>query len=369
MTTSTLLFTSGASLVGQNVLSALAARRHELHLVALNSEARDPALYEYDEAWLAPRGSTEPERFRERFLQVCEVVRPALVIPCRDEDILFLASLRATLPHSAPPALCGSEATAMAMLDKLASWEFSERHGLPYAQTISCECDTSLLLAFAELHGYPLITKPRQGFASMGVRLLLDGAQVKRMAGVPGYILQRYLGEPRAVTAYAENIAGEGIPLFHSFEAVKLSIQALVGPAGDCLGVCCTHNTMKQGRSEFVEAVQDEQALALGRHCAAVFAREGWRGPLNIQCQVTPGGELAIYEYNGRFTGATAARHLLGYDEVGLALSAFSGIRLPTPETQERCRAIKRVPTSRALDERNVEALIREGNWRKQPPG
>nr|NQU92217.1 hypothetical protein [Bacteroidota bacterium] len=35
-------------------------------------------------------------------------------------------------------------------------------------------------------------------------------------------------------------------------------------------------------------------------------------------------GDLKAYEFNGRFTGATAARYFLGYDEVGLALDEMS---------------------------------------------
>jgi hypothetical protein len=42
-----------------------------------------------------------------------------------------------------------------------------------------------------------------------------------------------------------------------------------------------------------------------------------------------PEGDYAIYEYNGRYTGATGARQLLGYDEVGMGLEHFGGIRLP----------------------------------------
>jgi hypothetical protein len=38
-------------------------------------------------------------------------------------------------------------------------------------------------------------------------------------------------------------------------------------------------------------------------------------------------GELKAYEFNGRFTGATAARYFLGYDEIGFALEE-AGIEL-----------------------------------------
>ena len=57
--------------------------------------------------------------------------------------------------------------------------------------------------------------------------------------------------------------------------------------------------------------------------CAQAFAGAGWRGPLNIQCQQDTQGTPLIHEFNGRFTGATVDRWLLGFDEVGAAIESL----------------------------------------------
>jgi hypothetical protein len=297
-----ILFLSGASLVGQNILSTLAGRRAGLHLAAINSVANEPALFDFDEAFLAGNLKDDPDAFGQRFDQIVEGLQPRLVIPCRDDDVAWLAARAQARPNPALPFLCGAPGPALAMLDKAASATLSTRHGLPYAATLATDTDAARLIDFAARHGYPLIAKPRQGFASRGVFLVQNDIQLARLAGRPDTILQRYLGDRAEVQAYLDGIARDGIPLFHSFEADKHSIQAFIAPDGSLKGLLATRHAMRQGRSERVARNDDPTLLQLGQRCAQAFAAEGWRGPLNIQCQRTPEGDYAIYEYNGRYT-------------------------------------------------------------------
>lgn len=358
-----LLLLSGASLVGQNVVAALQGRRAGVWLAALNSVAAEPALSDFDEAYLCGNLRDDREAFARRFVEVLERVDPQLVIPCRDDDVAFLAAFAESCPAVAPRLLCGSRATAQAMLDKLESAALSSRHRLPYAPTIDAAGPQRALGDFAATQGMPLVAKPRQGFASRGVFLVLDQAQLERVAGRPDYVLQRYLGDPHDVMRRVRQMAEEGMPLFHTFEAVKLSIQAFIAPDGSLAGLCATRNIMRQGRSERIELDADAALEELGRRCAAAFAGEGWRGPLNIQCQRAPDGELGIYEFNGRYTGATAARALLGYDEVGIGLAAFCGAALPAAPTPGVAVAV-RVPLTRMVDAEQADRLREIGHWR-----
>jgi carbamoyl-phosphate synthase large subunit len=363
--TTTLLFVAGASLTGVNVLSALAGRRAGLRLVATNSVAEEPALGDFDEAFLIPPLRPDSAAFERRFLEVLASVQPRLVIPCRDDDVLYLARLQESDPAWCGRFLCGSVETARATLDKAVSWEFSSRHGLPFAPTVRLDAAPDAVRAFAREHDFPLIIKPAEGFASRGVNLLVDSEQVSRALGRPGYVLQKYLDDPDAVIGYARSLANEGIPLFHTFETVKRSVQAFIAPDGEIAGVFATCNTMRYGKSERIRIDDDPEASALGRRCAQVFAAQGWRGPLNIQCQRAPSGELLIYEFNGRFTGATAGRFLLGYDEVGLALRTFVGWDDGSSRTPpSRAREVVKLPQSRVVDPGVTAALERTGHWR-----
>jgi carbamoyl-phosphate synthase large subunit len=119
-------------------------------------------------------------------------------------------------------------------------------------------------------------------------------------------------------------------------------------------------------RSKWVEADRDPVALDTGHRCAQTFSAAGWRGPLNIQCQRDADGVLLIHEFNGRFTGATVDRWLLGFDEVGAAIETFTGVRfsdesVSSPPALEAFESL----VARGADPRDVEAFTRDGVWRR----
>lgn len=359
-----ILVLSVGTQVGQNVLAALASRRAELHLVATSSVANEPALFDLDAVYLAPETATEPDAFEKRLLWIMEHERIDLVIPCRDDDALFLAGLRDRRPEMSARLLCGSAAAAEVIVDKWLSHEFSREHALPFAASLVAGTPAQQL-AFVARHGLPLIAKPRRGYAAIDVYLLHRKEQVATMLARPGYLVQQYLGEPRAVADYLDGIERYGVPLYHSFERVKHSIQALIAPDGSIVHVLCTLNVRFMRRSKWVKPDPDPVSREIGERCARAFSALGWRGPLNVQCEKTTAGEIMIHEFNGRFTGGTIDRWLLGHDEVGAAIAAFTGRPMPAPD--------RPVPAgleafqsrvARAADPRHVEALARDGSWR-----
>ena len=121
------------------------------------------------------------------------------------------------------------------------------------------------------------------------------------------------------------------------------------------------------GKSECVALEDAPDIQALGLSCARTFAQAGWRGPLNIQCETTPDGRIVMYEFNGRFTGATAARYLLGHDEVGTALSAFAGIHIEPPMPQHNVTEVIRLPHGRLMDPQKFTQLEQTGFWSAEP--
>lgn len=334
-----LLLISGGSLVGQNVLQAIGERRSRFHLEVTNSLASEPSLVDFDQVHLVPATAMDTTSLehlvRQRLLQgSCQ-----LVIPCRDEEVLWLARLREQLGEHASRLLVGAPRPAEVFLDKALSWSISTAHGLPFVPTARLE-DLPSVEALVRAHPGPLIVKPCRGFASRGVWVLPDADPLAAHQNTTDLVVQPWLGPHEAVFDFLADAGRRGLPLFHSFESTKHSIQAFLAPDGAVTGVFATIHAMNQGISSRVEASSCPDALSLGRRTAEAFAAEGWRGPLNIQCQRGDDGSYTIYEYNGRFTGATAARALLGFDEPALALQAFAGISLP-PRRERFAAAIK----------------------------
>jgi hypothetical protein len=237
-----------------------------------------------------------------------------------------MSSFSRTSGTGAPssPAACfaASAAPARIISDKWLSAEFCARHDLPFAATIT-RCGDDERAAFVARHGFPLVAKPRRGYASLNVYMLWNETQLRGTLDQDGYIVQQFLGDPRTVADYLAAIEAKGIPLHHTFQGPRHSIQALIGPDGTIEHVMSICIVSDRRRSKWVGPDADPASREIGAKCAGAFAEAGWRGPLNIQCQRGPDGRLCIHEFNGRFTGATFERWLLGFDEVGAAVERF----------------------------------------------
>jgi 3-methyl-D-ornithine--L-lysine ligase PylC-like protein len=358
-----LIVLSAGTQVGQNVLRTLVGRRDGVRLVATSSVAHEPALFDFDAVYLVPETVADPVGLEQRLLEIMEQEQTDLVIPCRDDDVVFLASLRDRRPDLASRLLCGSAATAEVIVDKWHSHQFCREHGLPFAASM-IRCSSLERAEFVRAHGLPLVAKPRRGYASLDVYMLYKDEQVETLLAVDGYIVQQYLGDPGRITDFLSAIDAGGIPLNHSFRGIKHSIQALIAPDGSVAHIICTRNYRNQRRSKWVEPDGDPVSASIGGACARAFSTAGWRGPLNIQCEKSAAGEILIHEFNGRFTGATVDRWLLGCDEVGAAIERFTGrgIVSATPPPAASLEAFESL-VARGANPENVAALRRDGHW------
>lgn len=359
-----LLVLAAGTRVGQNILASFAGRRSEVVLVATTSVADEPGPFGYDIVHLVPESASPA--FEPKLLDIVERERIDLVIPCRDDDVLLLAQLRERRPALAGRLLCGNAAVARAIIDKADSYAFSVEHDLPFAPTL-VGAGPAERAAFAAEHGFPLIVKPRRGYASMGVYLVWNATQLDNAFARKDTVAQKLLGDPDVLPRFLEAMERDGMPLFHTFQGERHSIQVMIAPDGTVREVMCIRLRSDRRRSKTVMRDAEPQAQAIGERCGEVFAAAGWRGPLNIQCQKDASGRVWIHEYNGRFTGATMTRWQLGFDEVGSNVTAFTGRALsPSPFTATTApREIFESMEARGVDPRDAAILARDGVWQR----
>jgi phage protein U len=130
-----LLITSVGSLVGQNVLEALAHLRHEFHIVGLNSQSDAVSNFLCDRVYRTPPLADE-SAFSLRLDDVLAAESPDLVIPWRDDDVVFLAQWCTARHTDRPLVMVGSPVMARIIRDKVLSCRFAERHHLPFVPTV-----------------------------------------------------------------------------------------------------------------------------------------------------------------------------------------------------------------------------------------
>ena len=340
-----ILLLSGGSLVGENVIDALAARRDDLRLIATNTQAWAPSLARVDRVVLVPPTAGHADALLAAVESLVTEEQVALVIPCRDDDVVWLSHAAPGLRALGAGAPVGRPEAIRHIADKWLSAVFSVDHGLPFARSAPADDPARVQVLLSEV-GWPLLVKPRAGFASGGVRILRTAAQLESVLGHSSLLLQEYLGCPQELARYLDDLERLGPPLFHSFEEAKYSLQAFIDPAGAVVAHLVTRHAMKQGKSASVELLNAPELDQLALRIANAFGSAGWRGPLNAQCQKRPDGSYAIYEYNGRFTGATSARALLGYDEVGMAMEAFGEIAQRSSKPLQSGAKVIRSPRS-----------------------
>jgi len=364
----TLLITSVGSLVGQNLLDSLEGRRQNLRVLGSNSLAASPNNFRCDTAFLAPPVAEGPA-WQDFHAALIEAEAVDLVIPGRDDDVLALAQLRAERPQMANRLMVGSVQAAWLLLDKGLCAQFAHAQGLPFAATVLGGTAEAVPQAEAlwRQHG-PLIAKPARGNGSRGVRLTLTREQVLAAASAPGWVLQPYLDPQPEWQALAE--AWQlGLPLWSELPERSLyGAQFLIDPAGrvgEPFGYLATQTA---GRPIEVAACDDPELLAAATGFAEALARLGWRGAGNVQakrCHAGPdAGRLQVIEANGRFTGTTHARCLLGFDEVGQALAQWLGRPAPAPPSSAGA------PGDRVIHEQwvagsAVERLAAAGVWQR----
>ncbi len=317
-----LLITSVGSLVGRGLLDVLDDRREGLHLVGGDADPRCPAFAECDD-WVQLPNSTDPA-FVPAVEAVCRERGIELVLAGRDPDALALAPANDD-PASPVRGPFAPAAMVAATRDKWATAALCERVGVPFAPSVCTDLADAAGRAadLVAAWGFPLIAKPRDGSGSLGVRVVVDAAQLERCLAAPGYLLQPFLDPPRAEALQLDTSAG--LPLFWEVPVVDSpAIMAVVEPDGAVRGPLCFAVTHRLGRVEEIHRVDDPALHAFSVAAAAAFAAAGWRGPLNLPLRRGPDTWFVI-EINPRFTGGTSGRFHLGFDEVGYTLNAWLG--------------------------------------------
>lgn len=363
----TLLFLSGGGHTGTNVMLSLAPRRAAVRAIATTDVPHEPSLFAFDAVYLAPKVGADPAGFERRLQEIVAREKPDLVVPCRDEDVAWLAAFGERHPELAPRLLCGASRIATMANDKWLSHEFAKEHHLPFVPSLPTADnadDAHRAEAFVAAHGLPLVLKPRVGADSRGVSILTTLPQVLRAMRREGHVLQAFLGDPASIDAWLRAIAEDGIPLFHTFEGPRRSLQFLIAPSGSIEPVLCTTNVPSARNARAITVHDEPAAQAIGARCGEVFAAQGWRGPVNVQCLPDRHGTLAIHEFNVRVTGATGARWHLGLDEIGTAVRAFTGQSLePCFPWHEAPRVAAEGLWPRTADPRSVRVLAERGEW------
>ena len=353
-----LLLMSVGSLVGTALLECIdAIGRDRIELIGINSEAGAVNNFRMDDCYLSP-----PARQRPALLALLdELVRrhqPDLIVPLRDDDVVVLAHW--ARDRGSKRALVGSLRMAEVIRDKWSSCRWAADNGLPFARSA---IDAQGVARLRDELGFPLVAKPREGFGSNGVRLLLDDRHVAAALAAGDTIVQEAVDPSPALTKEALKA---GMPLwFAPVQPGSPLALALLDDQG-CRFLAAWWSRHVRGAALDTVLLQEPALEDLAMDYARAAWRDGWRGLFNIQARRNAKGDYVPIELAGRFMGGTNALHRLGVPVASIVLRHFvDGFDLPAPvEPLFDARAVKQVVTHVIRHEE--ESTLRDtGAWHR----
>ncbi len=158
---------------------------------------------------------------------------------------------------------------------------------------------------------FPLIAKPRKGFASKGIEIILSEDDFYRIT--QDHIIQE-LAIPRQGDPFRESYLAQ-ISKGINPQTSEISVQVVTDRKGDVIGKMASYNKLKNGVPIEIIPYESDYVWSEINKLIPTLKELGHKGPLNIQGRWTDDG-LKIFEMNARFTGITGLRAIMGFNEV-----------------------------------------------------
>jgi carbamoyl-phosphate synthase large subunit len=256
-----------------------------------------PGFHACDEGVLMP--DLASEAYIPTLLELCRKRRIQALLSFFDLDVVAISRHRERFRELGVVPLVPDARVAEIGLDKLETARFLGSHGFRVPETF-----TELEAARAALREgrlrYPVIVKPRFGFASQNLFAARTDEELRIFFGCASDMLVQ------------ERLAGQ-----------EHSLDVLNDLEGRVVSVIVKRKVMmRAGETDQAESVRHPAAVELGGRLGRVL---GHVGPLDVDLFVD-GDELAILELNPRFGGAYAISHLAGADFPRKILDMVRGV-------------------------------------------
>jgi len=222
--------------------------------------------------------------FLAEVLDICEREDVNLIVPTIDTELPVYAHSRAAFRDRGIHVCISAPETIAICGDKCLTHTWLSLQGFPVPQQSTPE----MVLQTRERWQLPLITKPKDGSASLGFRVVASFEELE------------------AVCEYSR-----GLIVQELISGAEHTVNVFVDRESRCRSAV-PHLRMEIRGGEVSKGltVKDTRLVSLARHVAE--ALPGAYGALNIQCFLTPDGEIRIIEINPRFGGGYPLTHRAG---------------------------------------------------------
>lgn len=299
--------------VGQSILRALRLSPLPFRIIGFDVDAWSAGFYACDKSYILP--PAEDASYIDSLISLLKQEEVSVFIPGSDPEVSAVAAMRHSFVEAGITPIVGSGKAVSLCRDKLATACFFHKHGLPFAPTVPA----AEALTLADEVGFPLIVKPLDGSASVGVSVVFGRDELSVFLGKKDVIVQEYIASEswgKAKHELTEKDTSRGGMLRQEDE---ISVQILLDDEGNNLGQFTSRNVLKNGVPVSIDPIPGSPVEKVALEMVAPLIEKGLIGPCNLQCRITAKGPV-FFEVNPRFTGITAVRAAMGFNEVEAVL-------------------------------------------------
>lgn len=303
--------------VGQSVINSLRLSMLPLKTLGLGTNPFAYGAYDCDVYDYTP--NIYSDGYVDKLIEKCKEYKVDLIIPGLDDEALIFAENEEKFKFSNIKAIYADQELISLCRDK-------ERMSLELNKVVDVfvkSYNRNNIKQDVESGKvqFPLIAKPRGGFASRGIEIILNENDLKKIND--DHIIQEL-----AIPHQKDPNRGyylKKVEQYKNPQVSEISIQLVYGPDGNLMGKMASYNKLNNGIPIEVLPYDDQFIWNIIDRLTPELLKMGLRGPINIQGRLTDQG-LKLFEMNPRFTGITGLRALMGFNEVEVCVKEWLGI-------------------------------------------
>jgi carbamoyl-phosphate synthase large subunit len=251
-------------------------------VIAIDATPCSPIAHFVDAFYTVPP-CTDPS-FISVVARICKQEQVALVVPTIDSELPVYAAVKEEFRAQGVVIAVSTPETIHISRDKTVTHAWLAAQGFLTPKQSTPED----VLTHSSEWELPLIVKPANGSASIGVQVL-------------------HSFEALAATS----MATDGLIVQELITGREHTVNVFVNVRGQC--ICAVpHLRIKVRGGEVSKAVTVKDPALMQVVTQLVEALPGAYGPLNVQCFVTPQNDRQIIEINARFGGGYPLAHMAG---------------------------------------------------------
>lgn len=353
--------TSIGSGVGQSIIDSCNQSKAPLFTVGYGNNQFAFGAFDCNKKRITP--SIYDKNYINKLLSFCKKDKIDLLIPSLDDELILLAKNKKKFKDIGTKVIISSEKVLHYCRDKKAMSQELNNFGMHFVKSYTSK---EVKIALKNKHiNFPLIAKPKSGFASRGIFILKENKDLEKLN--KNLVIQEIAAPHKKDINYISfcNALAKGEILQNS----EISLQVLIDKKGKELGRFASYNKLQNGVPIEVIPAELAEAWKAVDDFLPYLIKKGAYGPLNIQGRLTDTGPK-FFEMNARFTGITGLRSMLGFNEVIACIYEALEIKKPISKliVSKKRIGLRQVKNKIVSIDENIDLTNTINNLKKSPP-